>query len=218
MNNIREAHLAQKFNEFLDRFTPPRSIANNAAAMQQDADQMMRIVLRYAPPDGYAAWLDRVLCDLQEGMTTRSWPAPGELAKACKAGASVGPPQGNASHIEGRLVDMMAEWHARFGTEMPRMGKPERTAELIRRGVLSCERAAKFMGYTLSSEQARDAEKQRTSREEWRHHVRITARLRGISEAEAEAALRAEPRIPIDRSSAAIPTSRVLGSPAGAVA
>lgn len=205
MISQRETHLTQRFNEFLDRFAPPRSIANNPTAMQQDADDMLRTVLRYAPSNGYSEWLDRVLRDLQEGMTTRSWPAPGELARACKAASSVGQPQGAASNTEGRVVDMMADWHAKFGTEMPRMGKPERTAELIRRGVLASERDAHFKRYTLSAHQERRAVEQPPTRDEWRHHVRVTARLRGISEAEAEASLRMDSRAPMDRSGAAIP-------------
>lgn len=205
MTSIRESYLSLRFNEFLDRFAPPRGIANNPTAMQQDADAMLRTVLRYAPSEGYSEWLDRVLRDLQEGMTTRSWPAPGELAKACKAGAMAGQTDGNASHVEGRLVDMMADWHSKYRSEMPRMGKPERTAELIRRGVLSGERAARFLGYTLSADQARLAAEQPPTREEWRHHVRVTARLRGVTEAEADAALRTESRAPMDRRGAAIP-------------
>lgn len=205
MSNNRDDHLAQKLNEFLDRFSPPRRIANNPSAMQQDADEMMRILLRFAPPDDYIRWIDNVLRDLQEGMTTRSWPAPGELARACKANATTGQQHRNAAHVESCMVDKMATWHAKFGAEMPSMGKPERTAELIRRGVLSSERSARFFGYALSTEQALLADEQPTTHEEWRHHVRVTARLRGISEFEAEAALRKEPRSAMDRSTATIP-------------
>lgn len=123
-------------------FSPPRRIANNPSAMQQDADEMMRTVLRYAPLDDYIRWMDNVLRDLQEGMTTRSWPAPGELVRACKANVTNGQQHGNAAHVESCMVDMMATWHAKFRSEMPSMGTPERTAELIRRGVLSSHGSA----------------------------------------------------------------------------
>lgn len=81
----RNDYLSQHFNEWLDRFSPPRSIQNNPKAMQDDADAMLAIVNKYAPSQGYAEWLDKVLTELTEGMTTRSWPAPGELVKACKS-------------------------------------------------------------------------------------------------------------------------------------
>ncbi len=86
--NPREEYLNQYFNEWLDRFSPPRAIQNNPKAMQDDANAMMQTVLRHAPGKDYAVWLDDVLRNLAENMTTRSWPAPGELAKACKAKAS----------------------------------------------------------------------------------------------------------------------------------
>lgn len=165
----------------------------------------MNSVLRYAPLDDYIRWMDNVLRDLQEGMITRSWPAPGELVRACKANATTRQPHGDNLHVEAKMVDMMADWHEEFHEEMPSMGKPERTAELIRRGVLSSERSAKFYGYTLSRAQSLLADKQPTTIEEWRHHVRVTARLRGISEREAEAALREEPRTKMDRSTATTP-------------
>lgn len=81
----RNEYLSQVFNEWLDRFSPPRSIQNNPKAMQDDANSMLAIVSKYAPSQGYAEWLEKVLTDLTENMTTRSWPAPGELVKACKA-------------------------------------------------------------------------------------------------------------------------------------
>lgn len=81
----RNEYLSQHFNEWLDRFSPPRAIQNNPKAMQDDANAMLAIVGKYAPSQGYAEWLAKVLVDLTEGMTTRSWPAPGELVKACKA-------------------------------------------------------------------------------------------------------------------------------------
>lgn len=81
----RNEYLSQYFNEWLDRFSPPRAIQNNPKAMQDDANSMLAIVGKYAPSQGYAEWLDKVLTELTESMTTRSWPAPGELVKACKA-------------------------------------------------------------------------------------------------------------------------------------
>lgn len=51
------------------------------------------------------------------------------------------------------------------------------------------------------------------TRDEWRHHVSVIARLREISEADAEASLRMEPRTPMDRSDAAIPDKCVSYNP-----
>lgn len=203
MTAIREAYLSQRFNEFLDRFSPPRAIANNPTAMQQDADDMLRTVLRYAPREEYGEWLGAVLRELQEGMTTRSWPAPGELAKACRMkGAAKSQP---SALVEDHAIDRMIDWHGKFGTQMPGHGNPARTAELIQRGVLANEREARFKGFELGEDQRRRAMEQPSTRDEWRHHVRVIARLRGISESEAESSIREQPRAPADRSRAQIP-------------
>jgi hypothetical protein len=85
MTHSRNEYLSERFNEFLDRFSPPRSIQNNPKAMQQDADAMLSQITRAAPGDGYEIWFDAMIVALGENMTTRSWPAPGELAKACKS-------------------------------------------------------------------------------------------------------------------------------------
>lgn len=88
MTSIREEFLSTRFNEFLDRFSPPRRIASDFDAQQREADAMLRMVLKYAPADAYPEFLDRVLTQLQEGMKTRAWPTTGELAGACKAFAA----------------------------------------------------------------------------------------------------------------------------------
>lgn len=84
MTTIREEFLSSRFNEFLDRFSPPRRIASDFDAQQREADAMLRTVLKYAPSDEYPRFLDRVLTQLQEGMKTRAWPTTGELAEACR--------------------------------------------------------------------------------------------------------------------------------------
>ena len=204
MNSIREADLSQRFNEFLDRFSPPRGIVNNPTAMQQDADAMLQTVLRYAPKSGHIEWLEGVLRTLQEGMTTRSWPAPGELAKACKGGGKEAPAAPSEA-VEEAAIGRMIAWYEKFGTQAPGQGNHGRTAELIRRGVLKDEKFAHFKGFDLSEDQRRRAKDQPTSREQWQHHVRVTARLHGISEQEAEFQIRAEGREPMDRSATGIP-------------
>jgi hypothetical protein len=191
----REEYLSARFNEFLDRFSPPRSIQNNPTAMQSDADSMLRTVLRFAPKEGYSEWLDAMLSDLQDGMTTRSWPAPGELTKACrsKASATFAPD----SLVESAAIERMVAWHIRFKSEMPGHGYAARTAEMIRSGVLANEREAQWSGYALGPEQAERAKGQKMGREEWNHHVAVTARLRDISEAEAAVQIREESGKPV---------------------
>lgn len=190
MTTPREDELTERLNEFLDRFSPPRSIQNNPKAMQDDADAMLRTVLRFAPATGYRDWLEQMLERLAEGMTTRSWPAPGELVRACRA-MSQGRGDTPDSMIESAAIERMIDWYGKFGDQLPGHGKPHRTAELIRRGVFANEREARFRGFDLGDDQRRRAMDQPMGADEWRHHVRVMARLKGISESEAEAQERA---------------------------
>jgi len=79
----RQVYLSERFNEWLDRYAPPRFIADKPQAMQDEADVLLRIVARHAPTEGYAEWLDGVLRALTEGMQARTWPTGGEVSKAC---------------------------------------------------------------------------------------------------------------------------------------
>ena len=80
----RTAYLSERFNEWLDRYAPPRFIADKPQTMQEEADTLLRIVARHAPTDDYAEWLDGVLRALTEGMQARTWPTGGEVSKACQ--------------------------------------------------------------------------------------------------------------------------------------
>jgi len=191
MTSIRDEFLTARFNEWLDRFTPPRGILNNLDAQQRDANAMMATVLRFAPLDDYSQWLSAMLTRLEESMTTRSWPAPGELAKACKSDTRGGS-QAGSQVLEGQAVDRMADWYRKFQTQMPGHGRDSRTAALIERGTLANEREARFRGFSLSPDMERVAQQQRMGRDEWRHHVRVMAGLRGVTEIEVEAQIRAE--------------------------
>lgn len=195
MTSIRDTYIAERMNEWLDRFTPPRGIINNLDAQQRDADAMIASVLRFAPREVYGEWLSAMLIRLEDGMTTRSWPAPGELAKACRSNAQAPGHGGNTDQIESHAIQRMADWFVKFRGQMPGHGKDSRTAELIRRGTLSDEREARFFGFDLSSDMTRRALEQRMGQHEWRHHINITAKLRGIHDSDAEAQIGAEAKL-----------------------
>ena len=195
----RQEYLASKFNEWLERFSPPRRIANNFDAQQKDADALLGIVVNFAPKEGYAEWLDAMLRNLEGGMTTRSWPAPGEVTKACKSGREVGAsgPRMDDGMIEEAAIERMTQWFAKFGDQMPGHGRWQRTEELIKRGVQKDYREARFRGFELSPEANREAKKQRMGMDEWRHHVRVMARIWDVSEDDAEREIRRTAKDPV---------------------
>ncbi|WP_313349361.1 hypothetical protein [Paracoccus sp. (in: a-proteobacteria)] len=175
------ADLSMRFNAFLDRFSPPRQIASNPKALQDDANALLRIVLDHAPTEGWQDWFPQAIRHLESGMTTRSWPAPGEVVRACRGALAKMPATETAANSRGEAnaIQMLIDWHAKFGSQMPGLGRPDRTAELIRRGVLRDEREARFKGFVLSPETAQRVKEQPSGRAEWDHHVAVMARLDG---------------------------------------
>jgi hypothetical protein len=80
----RTDYLAEHFNGWLERYSPPRFMTDKPDAAQQEADALLRILGRHAPTQGYAEWLDGILRQLTENMTARTWPTGGEVSKACR--------------------------------------------------------------------------------------------------------------------------------------
>lgn len=190
------ADLSMRFNAFLDRFSPPRQIAGNPKALQDDANALLRIVLDHAPTEGWQDWFPDAIRHLEAGMTTRSWPAPGEVVRACRGALAKMPSTETAAQSRGEAnaIQMLIDWHAKFGTQMPGQGRPDRTDELIRRGVLRNEREARFKGFVLSPAAQARVKDQAPSRAEWDHHVAVMARLDGRSRDEVDFELQDDAR------------------------
>jgi hypothetical protein len=180
VSNNSDKSLEDIFNDWLDRFSPPRVMAADKEAKQRDANSLVKIINRFAPSSDKGAWVHTVLEYLEERMTTRSWPAPGELANACKAV----PHATNTSNSvqENSALERMIDWQRKFKSQMPVHGSPARTAELIRRGVLRDAREARFRGFDLSDEMAKSVENYPMGREEEERHNRVLNNLRANAE------------------------------------
>lgn len=192
------ADLGARFNRWLERFSPPRQIADKPQALQDDAEALFRIILDHAPAEGWQEWWDLTVRALEASMTHRSWPSPGDVVRACRGALAKMPATETnlQSRGESNAIQMLIDWHAKFGTQMPGLGRPDRTDELIRRGVLRNEREARFKGFVLSpaSRQRIAEQDQRPDRAEWDHHVGVMARLEGRSRDEVDFELQDEQR------------------------
>lgn len=187
-----KADIGPRFNRWLERFSPPRQIADKPQALQDDAAALARIFLDHAPAEGWQDWFTDALRRLEAAMTTRSWPAPGEVVRACRA-AEAPKVSGQVDvRAETAAVDMMIDWHQRFGKEMPGMGNPARTRKLIERGVLKDLGEARHKGFALSPDEHRQVIEGRAQGrmqpgwQERRHHVAVLARLWDVTEEEAD--------------------------------
>lgn len=81
--NPRTEAIAQIFRRWLERFTPPASIKGNGRAMQDAADALLRILLKFSPQDGYEPFVRGALDTVEMQMKTRAWPTVHELGAAC---------------------------------------------------------------------------------------------------------------------------------------
>lgn len=81
--NQRTEVIAETFRRWLERFSPPASIKGNGRAMQDAADALLRVLLKFAPQDEYGAFVNRALDTAEFQMKTRAWPTVHELGAAC---------------------------------------------------------------------------------------------------------------------------------------
>lgn len=179
MSAAKTADLSQRFNRWLQRFSPPRQIADKPEVMADEAKALFGIFLDHAPDHDWQDWWDKAIRALEASMTTRSWPAPGEVVRACRGAQAVTPASDAAINQRGEsaAIEMLADWFGKFKSQMPGMGRSDRTDALIRRGVLRDEREARFYGFALSPVAMEKIREQEPSRAEWGHHVEVMARL-----------------------------------------
>lgn len=81
--SLRNAEIARQFQDWLQRYTPPQGIKANPKALQAEADALLKVVLRFAPNDGYHGWVADALEQCAYAMKTRAWPTVNELGAAC---------------------------------------------------------------------------------------------------------------------------------------
>jgi len=169
--------------KFLDRFTPPKTMAGNDSLMLDEAQEIVAAVTRYAPPPAvFDGWWGEVGSELVRRMKTRAWPLVSEVETACRA---VNERRNNGSTIaesaiEQSAIDSMAIWFGKFGSQMPGYGRASRTKALIDRGVLADIREARWRGFTLTPDQARDALNMPMGHAEAEHDARVMADIRAI--------------------------------------
>jgi len=80
---LRAAEIAKQFQDWAERLTPPQGIKNNPKAMQAEWDALLKVLLRFAPGDGYHQWVAEALDSCAMKLKTRAWPTVNELGAAC---------------------------------------------------------------------------------------------------------------------------------------
>lgn len=145
MNDDRSRYVSQAFNRWLERYSPPRSMAENERAQQDEADALMRAVLSFAPQRGFQEWTGLALDALSEACQTRAWPTVADVRKALKGvryvpegialSATFDPVAINANRMSrGEPVPERFLW-GRWAQRMMEAGVPKRTLDEYRKAL-----------------------------------------------------------------------------------
>ncbi len=81
--NTKIDEIASRFSKWLQRYLPPRHLRANSEACQDEADALLRVILKATPQTDFMPWLNRVLENMDYRMKTRAWPTVAELNECC---------------------------------------------------------------------------------------------------------------------------------------
>lgn len=94
--NLRQAEIAKQLAQWLESYSPPRSMAGNPEALQRESERLLGVLTKFAPQDGYNGWVSSVLEQCAYQMKTRAWPTVGELGSVCSNARKKDKPEGKA--------------------------------------------------------------------------------------------------------------------------
>lgn len=83
MSSLHKAEISGILLRWLERYSPPTAIKENARAQQDEAEALLAVLLKFAPHTEPGPWVFRALDSMDYRMKTRAWPTKGELAEVC---------------------------------------------------------------------------------------------------------------------------------------
>ena len=170
----------------LRRYRVPDHMSDDA--IRDEINDLVKDINSCIPEGQSSADFDKLIPELRQAVRRRhgaqSWPSAKVMMAAAEDAVEECKRKGGANYggAEAAHLAAMADWYRRFGTVLPGMGKPSRTAVLIRQGVFTA-REARHAGFPLTAEDTEVARNEPMPEVEARKHVEVTAKLRGIAEA-----------------------------------
>ena len=147
--------------------------------------------------DAVADLLPAVHRALRRRHGGQGWPSARTFIEAAQEATEAARRARGQDAGEDAALGWLTRFFAAHGRPLAGVATPERTAALIRRGVLSA-RVARFAGFPLTDADEAEARRQPPCDAEIATAIRCRARLRGISEDTARAELVAAGEIPGD--------------------
>lgn len=182
----------------LRRYTKPEHLSEDRARGEIN-DMVEDINSRIPAAIGDASFdilLGKIRTEIRRRHGSRRWPTISLLLKSTdEALQQIDELSADAGDFESAMVDRLADWYRRHGDCLPNCGKPERTAALVDRGVLTA-RDAKLAGFPLTKSLQEAADAQPMTEKEIATHIRVSANLWRVSDVEARARLVADGQIP----------------------
>src|ERR1051325_5983367 len=81
--SLKTEEIAKTFAAWLERYSPPINMRDKPDVQTAERAALLRVLLKFAPKEGYSGWLTRVLDKMEYQMKTRAWPTKGELGAVC---------------------------------------------------------------------------------------------------------------------------------------
>lgn len=81
--SMHKSEVSGILSRWLERYSPPLAIKENARALQDEVDALLSVLLRFAPKEEAAPWVRLALDRMEYQMKTRAWPTKGELGAVC---------------------------------------------------------------------------------------------------------------------------------------
>lgn len=198
MNYEQRKALATKcLGQLLSGYEPPYSLRDDQAKQIREANEIAELVVNTLPTgmnqDEIKGTFERAGKTLKKTAKSRSWPIARDIIEAIKGSITQEPVK--VQKTDARVLDRARELFTsktesaqfgRFNGKAHGLYRDEWIAQaLINEGILENERDAHWRGFDMTRHMKK-IKTQRMTMAEWKNHIRITANLRGISEADAE--------------------------------
>lgn len=107
MSQFRKTEIASQLNEWLfsGRYNPPKDFRGNEKAEKAEAEALLGVLLKFAPPKEPAAFVSRVLDQLEYQLKFRLWPNKQEIGAVC-ANITKDQPKGEQASLQRDMRDI----------------------------------------------------------------------------------------------------------------
>ena len=167
----------------LRSYKKPEHLSDNRA--RDEINEMVEEINKDIPSSLGDASFDMLLKEVRSAVKRRhgasGWPTIKILTAATADALKEIDRKSDDQDVEEVMLGHIVDWYQKFGNCMPACGKPSRTHQLIKRGVLTA-REAKFADFPMTKEDNEIAKSEPPSKKEIDHHIRVLARLRRVDE------------------------------------